>query len=126
MDHVNVVPERGWLAPTSQPASNYHRWQRVWELVEFADKPELQCRWVATATLYAHSIRSSADFRLHALHRQNVVFAVAKNKDGFAVFDYHCTVDEIINCFVDSLPPSHGTWWFWPMETILDYDTLRS
>lgn len=121
----NVVPERGWLSNTTGPDAAFHPWQRVWELREFADRDEPQCRWVATVTLFAHSVESLANFRLHTLHRQNVRSAEARNKEGFSVFLYNCVVGgKNFNCFIDNLHPSHGSWWFWPMEAILDYDTL--
>jgi hypothetical protein len=121
----NVVPERGCLAKTSGPMATHYRWRRLWDLCEFADRPESECCWVATATLYAHSVKTLADFRLHTLHRKGVTFAQANNKTGHSVFIYdRAGGDNNFNCFLDNLHPSHGSWWFWPMEAILDYDAL--
>lgn len=123
----NVLPDRGWLDRTRGTNAAYHPWQRVWELREAADKPDTQCRWVATATLYAHSVKLLSEFRLRTLQRQNVTTAWADNKAQHRVFLYNRIPGaENFNCFVDGLHPLHGSWWLWPMETILDYDTLAS
>jgi hypothetical protein len=121
----NVVPEGGWLGATKGNCEKHHSWQRVWELREFADRAESQSRWVATATLYGHSWKPLADFRLHSLDRQNVASGGATNKIGNSVFVYNRSPDGLnFNCFDEKLHPSYGSWWFWPMEAILDYDTL--
>lgn len=125
----NVVPEGGWLSNKKDSFSSHHSWRRRWELREFADRDESQCRWVATATLYGHSCKAVADFRLRTLHRQNVASVTAHNKDGNFVFLYNWSPKwenewENFNCFIDDLHPRYENWWFWPMEAILDYDTL--
>lgn len=120
----NVVPESGFYAPTSASIKS-HPFQRSWVLREFADKPESQSRWSATAILYVHSIKTLANFRLHTLYQRNVVTSAAWNPEKKNVFSYSTIDDENnYNCFVDSLHPLHGSWWFWPMEAVLDYDTL--
>lgn len=121
----NVVPEGGWLAPTTNSESTFS-WKRVWELREFPELDESQCRWVATATLYAHSWEPLADFRLHTLRRENVRSVGALNKIDRTVFVYNTQPgDYNYNCFVDTLHPKFGSWWFWPMEKVLDYDLLN-
>ncbi|KAH8911769.1 hypothetical protein BR93DRAFT_962999 [Coniochaeta sp. PMI_546] len=121
----NVVPEGGWLGPTRGSYAKHHSWQRVWELREFPDREESQCRWVATATLYGYSWEALADFRLHTLHQGNVASSGATNKLGNCVFVYNRSPNgQNFNCFIDKLHPWYGSWWFWPMEDILDYDTL--
>ncbi|OIW34832.1 hypothetical protein CONLIGDRAFT_675788 [Coniochaeta ligniaria NRRL 30616] len=123
----NVVPGRGWLGNTRGSYAKHLSKQRVWELRDFADQEESQCRWVATATLYGHSWKFLADFRLHSLLRRNIGSCWAVNKMGDCVFVYNRSPDQPnCNCFDDKLHPSHGSWWFWPMEAILDYDTLTT
>lgn len=123
----NVVPEGGWLGARKGSGDMPHAWQRVWELREFADRETSQCRWVGTATLYGHSWKALADFRLHTLHRRMVASGGAYNKSGKCVFVYNRSPNlHNFNCFVDNLHPHGpcGSWWFWPMDAILDYDTL--
>jgi len=100
-------------------------WQRIWELREHPDRPVPHNRWVATVTLYSQSFQELARFRLHNLQHTNVSSCRATNKTGNCVFVYNRTAGgHNCNCFVDNLYPSYGSWWFWPMNEILDYDTL--
>lgn len=122
----NVVPEGGWLGATAGSEAKIYPWKRVWELREFPELDESQCRWVAKAALYAHSWEPLADFRLHTLRRENVRSVEALNKIGGTVFLYNREPgDYNYNCFVDTLHPRFGSRWFWPMEEVLDYDLLN-
>jgi hypothetical protein len=123
----NVVPEAGWLGQANPNMTARYEWQRVWELRDIVDKPESQCRWAATVILYAHSMKTLADFRLHTLRRQNVESAVAWDKNGRKIFLYNAAPGESannFNCLVDHLHPAYGSWWFWPFDAVLDYETV--
>ena len=130
----NVVPGRGWINRW-QPSTTYsqtHTCHRVWELSECPGRPEIECRWVAIATLNAHSEQVLGDFRLRTLSRRNVdsVCAAFRDQPARTVFRYGgpsyngpgMEGSLNYNCFEDRLQPSHGSWWFWPMEELPDYD----
>ena len=121
----NVVPERGFYDDRGPKILN-HRHKRIWQLNEFVDgRPDSQCRWVGTITLYANSVKSLADFRLHTLEQRNISWCVATNRDGKTVFQYGPREPNMdINCFDYKLQPSYESWWFWPMERVLDYETM--
>ena len=107
--------------------SLYRAFKRVRQLREFADKPESQCRWAANLYLFADSKETLANFRLHTLCQRSIFSCTATNKQGNVVFEYSRLEPWYnINCFDDKLHPKYDSWWFWPMETVLDYDELES
>lgn len=126
----NIVPERGYRYMTSIKADD-RPLRRVWELREHADRPESQCRWTATFNLQAQSHKTLADFRLRAMRQENICSAVAWNtmNPPQVVFHYDhprlTSVRQDINCWIDDLHPAHGSWWFFPMETVPDYDKIN-
>ncbi|KAK3375848.1 hypothetical protein B0T24DRAFT_617157 [Lasiosphaeria ovina] len=122
----NVVAERGYYANIT-PSDDRYTLKRVWGLREFPDRPESQSSWVAEITLYADSIQTLSNFRLDKLYQRNISCCQASTDKGLFVFRYsHLRPLTNINCFADNLHPSYGSWWFWPMEAILDYDALES
>lgn len=121
----NVVPEGGFYAPMEANPKSSYQFKRIWKLREFTNRPESECRWVGEVFLFDHSIQALGDFRLYTLRREHIFFCSCTNKSGNGVFQYsRSDPTKNINCFSDDLHPSHGSWWFWPMETILDYNAL--
>ncbi|KAK3372129.1 hypothetical protein B0H63DRAFT_526989 [Podospora didyma] len=117
---MNVIRERGFWAPVSEPEyqSKYAVF-RQWHLQEHTTKPETECRWVARAKVYAQKVYQLSDFKLWALDRVNIESAVAHNQDGQQVFHW-CKRDPEwdINCIhdgADYFSCGVGKWWFWPM-----------
>ncbi|KAK3380550.1 hypothetical protein B0T24DRAFT_697049 [Lasiosphaeria ovina] len=120
----NVVPSGAYFANVP-PNTDRYSVKRVWGLREFPDRPESQSSWVAEISLYACSIPTLTNFRLHHLHQRNISSCEATTSQGVHVFKYsHLLPLKNINYFADDLHPSQGSWWFWPMDTVADYGAL--
>ncbi|KAK0703941.1 hypothetical protein B0T26DRAFT_733327 [Lasiosphaeria miniovina] len=114
----NVVPGDAYF--TIMPDVDMYTVKRVWGLREFPDRPKSQSSWVAEISLYACSIPTLANFRLHHLHQRNISSCEAMTDEGVHVFKYSRLFPLTnINCFADDLHPSYGSWWFWPMDTVV-------
>jgi hypothetical protein len=126
----NVVPESSYIADNT--IGSTLPLIRVWELREYANKSKSQCRWTATFKLYAHSVNQLADVRLSALRQENISSAEAWNTmdPPRHVFQYYHPKSTSgpkegnINCWIEDLHPAHGSWWFFPMEMVPDYDKI--
>jgi hypothetical protein len=80
------------------------------------------------AGLQHSPIPTLANFRLHAIRQENI-FDAGSSKPGkktaYENEQYTGTsADYNFNSWIDELHPSHGSWWFFPMDTLPDYSTL--
>lgn len=126
----NTVIERGYYsANDGNFNANGWRYRRGWELQDCPEKPTSQCRWVAKFTLFANTVKTLAHFQLRDLRQEDIQDAFAWNGKAEIVFMYenpqYTSGDRNINCWIDELHPSHGSWWFFPMDTLPEYSTLQ-